>query len=110
MSPWFTLILGIGVVWRVTRFILLDSLIHGYRKKLLGWLDQPRPGHPWRDYWADKAWQLATCPWCMSIWVSAGFIVITNVWLWDIPAPVWMWLAVAAFALVPYNYLDGDDH
>lgn len=115
---WLTFVILVGVVWRVTRFIVADDLIAGTRKKVTDWLElRPAPNREEytkgfsKDLLAYKGWTLITCPWCVSIYVSAGTLILTRIFVLDsIPMPVWTWLAVAAFSLVPYNYLDGDDH
>jgi hypothetical protein len=109
-NPWVFLVVGALVTWRVSRFFQKDDLIARSRKRLLSWLDSPRPGHPWRDFWADKAWTLIICPWCFTIWVSAGYILLTR-WLVEDAyrgAPVWMWLAIAGLSIIPYEYTDGE--
>lgn len=114
---WLTFIILVGVVWRVTRFVVKDDLIGGTRTKVQERLEShPGPGEPGydenkaRNLVAFKLWLLLTCPWCVAIYVSAGTLVLTRIFVLDsIPMPVWTWLALAGFSLVPYNYLDGED-
>jgi hypothetical protein len=113
---WLTFIVLIGVVWRVTRFITKDDLIEGTRKKVLAWLEKWKaPDDPdyrkglTTDLLAFKAWTLLTCPWCVSIYISAATLVAYRIFVDDVPMPIFMWLAIAGFSLVPYNYLDGED-
>lgn len=103
---WLTFIILVGVTWRVTRFLVDDDLIGGTRDRLKEWLDRPRVG--WRNTLAEKGWFLVTCPWCVGVYVSAGVLLGARLFaLHSIPMPVYTWLAVAGFAMVPYNYLDG---
>jgi hypothetical protein len=105
---WSLILICSLVTWRVGRFIAEDALIDGTRSKVKGFLDQPRESH-WRDVLADKVWTLLTCAWCLSIWVSAGTLLVSRLfWVDSIPAPVWTWLAVSALPLIPWNYVDGD--
>lgn len=113
---WLTFVILIGVVWRVTRFIIKDDLIGGTRDKTLEWLQsRPGPGEPsyedgkLRNLVQFKLWLLLTCPWCVGIYVSAATLLAYRIWIDDVPMPIFMWLAIAGFALVPYNYLDGED-
>lgn len=73
--------------WRVTRFWLKDSLIEGIRMGLEGWLAKRVTKLRYR-----KALELITCPWCISVWVSAGF---TALWRWQEGSGVgWFWTGV----------------
>lgn len=46
-----------------------------------------------RRAWARKLFDLITCPWCVSVWISAGVVAATryapNVWQYGA-----MWLAL----------------
>lgn len=115
-------ILG-GLVYRVTYFILVDSLIEEPRKKVLAKLTGG--GDPDRDDWplhmrTTTGWrlkltELLTCPYCMSIWVGAVATAIT--WPTIIPQPdggwfVWLlvtWLAMSTIALVFWAVIEGHD-
>ena len=112
---WLTFVILIATTWRVTRFIVLDDLIGGTRKKVVDWLEaRPAPGQVGydgdraRNLLAFKAWTLLTCPWCVGIYVSAGVLVAYRIFVDDVPMPIFTWLAIAALQLVPYNYLDGE--
>lgn len=108
MSPYLLLLVGTLVTWRVSRFIIADDLIKGTRKRVMTWLNQPRESR-WKDFLADKAFDLLTCPWCVGIYVSAGFLVLTRIFVVDsIPMPIWMWLAIAGASILPYQFADGD--
>lgn len=113
---WLAFVILIATTWRVTRFIVLDDLIGGTRKKVLGRLEErPAPGQVGydddkvRNLLAFKAWTLLTCQWCVGIYVSAAVLLGARIfWLDSIPAPIYTWLAIAGLQLIPYNYLDGD--
>jgi hypothetical protein len=113
---WLAFVILTLAVWRITRFIVLDDLIGGTRKKVLDRLEaRPAPGQVGYDddkrpnLLAFKAWTLLTCPWCVGIYVSAGVLLAARIFCLDsIPMPIFTWLAIAAAQLIPYNYLDGD--
>lgn len=108
MSYWTFVLVGALVTWRVTRFIIADDLIKGTRSRVRLMLDRPFNNRR-KDFLADKAWTLMTCAWCVSIYVSAGYLLLSR-WLIvnSIPMPVWTWLAVAALSILPYQFADGD--
>lgn len=54
-------------VYRIVRFIQRDSLIETQREWVIN-----RYGHL-------KITELATCPWCLSIWVAAGVVTARHV-------------------------------
>jgi hypothetical protein len=67
--------LAFGCVLRVTRLIALDTITQPLRNRLSGWIEK-----------------LATCGWCVSMWVSP--LVAVSWWLWA-DHPVWQVAAVA---------------
>lgn len=121
----FVLILVLGLVtYRVTRFIILDSLIENVRARAFEWLLSPlEPAQretvmelhedaPLQELsmWRRKLYQLLSCPFCISVWVGAGAVFLTD-WLtaFDVRLPVWTWLATSTVALVVYAYIDAED-
>lgn len=106
--PGLTILLLSLVAFRVTRFILEDSLIEEprewLRRKLIGipkGINQPMP------VWRRKLLEIIECPWCMSVWVSAGTVGLA--WLtWDAPRPplFWEWLSVCAGSVILYFLAD----
>jgi hypothetical protein len=102
---WLILIVGLGLVtYRVTRFVVLDSLIDRPRDAVHNWLMSRGGG------WGPKLAELVGCPWCVSVWISAGAVALT-MWLTDheVIMPVWTWLAIAAVAVLWYNVTDAED-
>lgn len=106
---WTLILIGALVTWRVTRFIVADDLIAGIRQKVIDWVAPQRPLHPGRNFLFGKAFTLVTCAWCVSIYVSAGYLLLSR-WLVvdSIPVPMWTWLAIGALSIVPYQFADGD--
>lgn len=88
------LVVILGVfAFRVTRFIVADSLIEGTREKFLTWLLGPKNLPLWRD----KLAELLTCYWCVGVWVSLGAVVVAwGAWPWQLGRAGW--LAVGATA------------
>lgn len=91
-----------AVTYRVTRFITADTLIEEPRDRFVEWAEG-------QSGWRYKLAQLAVCPYCASIWVSAGCVLLTRLAIGTMPLPVWMWLTVAAGALVLRNAAGDDD-
>lgn len=112
---WFLFIVLSLATWRVTRVLALDSIIKEPRealdKALLGDDTYIEKNEEWPiNMWRRKALQWLRCPWCMSVWVAAGYLglwcLVKQDWLgWDF---LFVWPAIAGAAMIPYNYLDGD--
>lgn len=103
---WLILIVVLGLVtYRVTRFLIADTLIAQPRRKLLDWI-APQVG-PMPPKWRIKIWELLTCPYCLSIWVAGGAVGLTAIWR-DIPMPVWTWLATAGMCMAWYAFIEDD--
>lgn len=90
-----------AVSYRVGRFLALDTLIDGTRMRLLNWLVT-------RGFVARKIADLIGCPYCVTIWTSAGAVALTTLYV-DVPLPVWTWLAAATGALVFWAIIDNDE-
>ena len=111
------------VVYRVTRFIVLDSLIERVRERFYLWLLSPldpmetsevidvHQDEPLRKLptWRRKLYQLFSCPFCISVWVAAGAVAL-HVWLVEpLPYPVWYWLGIATGGLLVYRVIDAEE-
>lgn len=92
------------VVYRVGRFIVLDTLIEGTRESVFRRLIA-REG----SLVASKFLELLGCPYCITIWVAAGATVVTDAFI-SVPLPVWVWLASAAGSLVWWRLIDWEDN
>jgi hypothetical protein len=111
------------VTYRVTRFVILDSLIERWRERFYEWTlsplneterscvidvheDWPLRKLPW---WRRKLYQLFSCPFCISVWVAGGAVALT-IWLVDgVPMPAWVWLGASAHGLEVYTRIDAED-
>lgn len=98
----FVIVLSL-VVYRVARFIVLDSLIDGTRENITVWL-----GHRSHRWW-HKLLELIGCPFCVTIWISAFTLIAYRIFVDDFPIPVFTWLAVAAGALIPWRIIDWEE-
>ena len=59
--------------FRVTRFIIFDSLIDEPRDKFHIWLVTKKEGDfrkPRTSIWMSKIHDLFSCTWCVGVWVS----------------------------------------
>jgi len=91
------------VTYRVSRFIVLDTLWEKSRDRFAAWLEV-------RDnIAADKFGELIGCPFCVSVWVAAGSVGATALFVDPVPMPVWVWLATATLALVWWAVIDPEE-
>lgn len=101
MSFWLAVILGYGIVARVTRFLNSDYLAADFRSWVM------------TRFGDGKLYYLITCPWCASIWVAlpvalvavlafGGFTAFGSLFA---IAGLWMWYSYA-HGLIDSN-LDG---
>lgn len=88
------------VSYRVTRFVVIDTIWEDTRRKLhikvLGY--QPRR-------WRDKLHELLTCPYCISVWIAAGTVIVAD-WFASVPLPVLSVPAVAAGTVVLWRVIE----
>jgi hypothetical protein len=104
LSQLLILIVILGLVtYRVSRFIILDTLIEGWRDVFHSWLlSKPK-------LWRVKLEELLGCPFCVSIWVSAGACLLTRWLVGSFAMPVWVWLGAATVALVVWEIIDAEE-
>lgn len=100
-------------VYRITRFISLDSLIEEPRnwaeKKLLAAGFYTQDGEDWPvGFWRRKALQWIRCPYCQSVWVAAfALFFVARVASYEM---TWMylveWTALAGASMIWYRFTD----
>lgn len=88
--------------FRVTRLLIDDTIFDAPR----GWLFNRGVRRAPGRFLVD----LFSCPWCLSVWVSAAIVAVTA-WLDaalvpDVWSGVLLWLAIAAGAAVVYRIVD----
>lgn len=90
------------VSYRLTRFVHTDSILDEIRDKFQIWLVTRN------KLWADKIYELSACPYCISVYTSAG-----TVWAsWSHQGflkSVYMWLAVCGLTMVIWRVVEKDE-
>lgn len=86
--------------YRVTRFLVLDSLISAQRVWLHNLVLGRKPGAV-----RSKIHELLTCHNCLTVWVGAGVVGLLDAF-GSVPMPAATWLAVASGALVIWRYVE----
>lgn len=99
----FLLFLFLGfIVFRVTRFLLKDSLIEKQRiwtLKKVAKVTADADGNPTVAAWRMKILQLLQCTWCLSVWVA--LFTELAVWHWcSIRLPALYFIALSGVSLV----------
>jgi hypothetical protein len=88
------------VVYRITRFLIKDTLIDGQRQwvhsKILG--VNPKA-------WRDKLYELIDCPYCLSVWIAAGTVAATDAFT-SVPLPVLAWLSTCGATMVLWHIIE----
>lgn len=82
-------VLVVGLIARITRLIVSDTITHPLRARIVVWLG---PDHPIAT--------LVCCAWCMSVWVAAA---VCTAGYFLAGGPWWEWAALAGTA----SYLTG---
>lgn len=87
--------------FRLSRFLILDTLISGTRAKVH--IRLVAKG----KWWSTKLYELVNCPYCISIWISGiTVIVIDTATNYSIPLPVVFWLAVSTGSLLFWSLIE----
>lgn len=86
-------------VYRITRFLIKDTLIEKQRdwvhSKLL------LPPKPWKD----KVYELIDCPFCLSVWITGITVAVIDSFI-SVPLPVLAWLAICGAAMIVWRYIE----
>lgn len=110
--------------YRITRLVLLDSWVDGSRTKIYEKILEPLTDdqrtmvldlhveEPLEELpaWRKKTYQLLSCPYCFSGWVSLGVLIGTDV-ITDLDFEAWFlwWMAIWTGALLVYTVIDAED-
>jgi len=96
-----TLIILLSLItYRVTRFVIEDSLINAQRTWFLGKIIGKRPGRA-----RVKIHDLFLCPYCLSVWIAAGATAIADAYV-SVPLPVWTWLATCGGTMMVWRFVE----
>lgn len=87
------------VTYRVTRFLINDTLINRQRIAVENWLLRRR--------WL-KIVELISCPWCVSVWIAAGVTFTADLFT-SVPMPWLVWPATSTGAMLCWRVLDWDE-
>lgn len=69
--------------YRITRFLVIDTLIAGIRNKFHGVLiNKAQKQSKLRPVW-EKMYDLSSCTWCFGFWVS---FILYWLFVWNSPA------------------------
>lgn len=112
-----------AAVYRITRFIIMDSLWDDTRNRFLDWLttgtnafgerapiDNKLDPEHWRqlNFYKRKTAELMGCPWCVTVWVAAAVVLLTWLFSEDLPIPWFYWPALSAGGLTFWAIIDSD--
>lgn len=89
--------------YRVTRFLILDTLIDAPRIWLRFRILSGKP-----RAWKNKLTELMECKFCLSVWVAAAAVALTD--QFTVVALPWLtWLAVCGLSLVVWELAEKRD-
>lgn len=101
--PLILIVLLSAAVYRVTRFLILDTLIFEQRR----WVKLKLMGNGDVGPIRVKLLDLLSCPYCLSVWVAVAAVLITQQFV-SIPLPVLAWLAICTGSLAFWRYIEND--
>lgn len=93
-----------AVTWRVTRFLLLDTLLEPLRVRFEKWAREAEEASRFAR-WIAALYQ---CAFCVSIWVSAGAVGLwcLTTWWWIGWSFLFVWPAGSTGCMIIYRYVD----
>lgn len=120
---WLMFVLMSFAVYRITRLVLLDSWIDGFRSKAYEAILSPLSPEDrflvltvhqeevleTLPAWRKKLYQLLSCPYCFSGWVSLAVLVGVDV-ITEADFEAWFlwWMGIWTGALLVYTIIDSD--
>lgn len=95
------------VTYRVTRFLIEDSLIAAPRFHLKRWISGNEAGIKLFNTpkWRAKLIELSECPYCISVWVALAATLISSAAA-SVPQPVWVWLATCGGTMMVWTFVE----
>lgn len=98
------------VVFRVTRFLMHDTLIEKQRMwvfiKISGKPKIHEDGTRYQPAWRMKVLELIQCAWCTSLHIGWMTVLVANQWT-SIPLPWMYWVAIAGGAILIWDHVEG---
>lgn len=111
--PWLEILVMLPPLvlasWRVTRFVVYDTIFDAPRFWLVEKLIQkPEGGLRERGFRAKTA-ELITCPYCAGVWVSLGWTAIATLsWPWQFGiGGLVLWMSIAGGQAILHSWTDG---
>ena len=101
--PLILVVLLSAAVYRVTRFLILDTLIFEQRR----WVKLKLMGNGDVGPIRVKLLDLLSCPYCLSVWIAVAAVLITQQFA-SIPLPALAWLAICTGSLAFWRYIEND--
>jgi len=99
---WLTWVVVLSlVVYRITRFLIDDDLINEPR----AWLQRTIAGGVRGRALRIKLLELMQCPYCVSVWVGAGVVLLASI-LSTVPYPVLTWGAACGGCMVVWTVVE----
>jgi len=95
------LILTVFATYRITRFLIADSLIDGTRNRVKVWLAE-RSDH----LAASKLFDLIDCPYCVSVWIAGALTAINVDRIDGIRDALLVWLGVAGATMLVWRNVE----
>lgn len=90
-------------VYRVTRFVILDTIIAHQRIWLLNKILGRKPRG-----WREKIHELLQCPFCLSVWLAGASVALGDRWV-SVPLPWLAWLGVCTGTVVVWRFVEGQE-
>ena len=93
--------------YRITRFLVIDSLIAGFRQRLYVRLaNSSTNGNRLKKFLASKILEGISCTWCLGVWISGGVY-----WLYTEYGLTWYLILAGLAGLQGYFHAfePGDD-
>lgn len=95
------------VVYRVTYFVIEDSLFDGTREAIYRRLRfHDHEDGTWGNLWRDKLYVLLSCPYCVSVHVAGWVVLIHHFFVDPLPSPVWWWPALSGAGLLAWSLIE----
>lgn len=95
------------VVYRITRFLIEDTLLEEPRY----WLERKVRGStiPPKSGLRKKLLALMECPYCVSVWVAAGTVALATLTGVDVPHPFWTWLVACGITMTIWKHTEAEE-